>query len=73
MQKRALLQGLLLFQYNTMIICDVGFHTDAPFDSYICHKYCEWSRRNCYSDTPVAMREKKIRQLIKEFDLYFNL
>lgn len=60
------------FPKNTMIFCDVGFHNDAPFDSYICYEYCEWSRRNCYPDTPVNIREEKIRQLIKEFDLYFN-
>lgn len=58
---------------NTMIFCDVGFHNDAPFDSYICHEYCEWSRRNCYADTPDNIRKKKIRQLIKEYDLYFDM
>lgn len=57
---------------NTMIFCDVGFHNDAPFDSYICREYCEWSRRNCYADTPDNIREKKIRQLIKEYDLHFD-
>lgn len=62
----------IYFPNNTMIFCDVGFHNNAPFDSYICYKYCEWSRQNCYADTPDNIREKKIRQLIKEFDLYFN-
>lgn len=61
------------FPKNTMIFCDVGFHNNAPFDSYICHKYCEWSRWNCYADTPDSIREKKIRQLIKEYDLYFDM
>ena len=55
---------------NTMFFCDVGFHNDAPFDSYICHKYYEWSRLNSY---PYDMCEKKIRQLIKEYDLYFDM
>lgn len=61
------------FPKNTMIFCDVGFHNNAPFDSYICREYCEWSRRNCYADTPDNIREKKIRQLIKEYDLYFDM